>query len=89
MKTLIAVLLAMPFLQGCNQQPQNGHFQIIAGTYEEVDVGVSGNGSSTQHHGIFKLDTRTGTAWEYFDATVATTNGALGASGWKEIKDLK
>jgi hypothetical protein len=97
MRKLIVILLAVPLLQGCNQQ-RPGRFQIVAGTYdEEVNTdnptseehGILRYGYTTQKQGIFKIDTQTGRTWMYSDVNNLTTNRTNpGADGWKEIKDL-
>jgi hypothetical protein len=88
MRNLIAVLLIVPFLQGCNQQPPTGRFQIVAGTYEETDFNASTGDSSGVHHEIFKIDTETGKTWIYLAGASTTTNGVSTVIGWIEIKDL-
>jgi hypothetical protein len=91
MRQLILLLLVMPFLQGCNEQPAAGRFQITAGIYESYELSdlTMVNGSSGQHHAIFKIDTQTGKSWIYLDAALKTTNGVSSSlNGWIEIKDL-
>lgn len=87
MRKIMTLLLFAPLLQGCNQQAPTARFQIIAGTYDEV-VNSGGVGSSSQEHGIFKIDTQTGKTWVYIDAITLKTNGASITEGWREIKDV-
>lgn len=95
MKKLVAVLFAVPILQGCNQQI--GRYQIVVGTYDEVVTtegaqvvqnSTDGVSSSEQNHGVFKIDTQTGQTWIYKDALDIKTNGATEEEGWREIKGL-
>ena len=89
MRKLIALLFMASFIQGCGQKAQDGRFQIVAGTYDEI-VNNAGStiGSSSQQHGVFKIDTQTGRTWVYLDATGLMTNGASITEGWREIKDV-
>jgi hypothetical protein len=89
MRKLILILLAVPLIQGCDQQRQTARFQIIEGTYDEIlNNDIAKSSSSSQQHGIFKIDTQTGRTWLYLDATDVTTNGVSVEDGWREIKDL-
>ena len=89
MRKLIVLLLLAPLLQGCNQKSTTGRFQIVAGTYDEIlNNPVDKSSSSSQEHGIFKIDTQTGRTWIYLDATDLATNGASITEGWREIKDI-
>ena len=74
-------------LQGCNQQAPTGRFQLVAGTYDEI-IGSGGASSTSQMHGIFRIDTQTGKAWVYMDANTVMTNGLSSMEGWREIKDV-
>jgi hypothetical protein len=95
MKKIILILIASPFLQGCNQQ--TGRYQIVVGTYDEVVTteglpvvrnNSSNISSSEQNHGVFKIDTQTGQTWIYKDALDIKTNGATEEEGWREINGL-
>jgi hypothetical protein len=87
MKKMMTLLLLMPMLQGCNQQAPTGRFQIVAGTYDEI-VNSGGANSTSQMHGIFKIDTQTGNAWVYIDANAIIANGVSSTEGWREIKNM-
>jgi hypothetical protein len=89
MKTLIALLLITPFLQGCGQKPQTGRYQIITGTYESLVIPNNNinNSGPVSSHGIFKIDTETGRTWDYYSGVVVGTNGLPAiVDGWREIK---
>jgi hypothetical protein len=86
MKKLIVLFLATLLLQGCDRHTQSGRFQIVPGTYDEiVNYEIGKNSTSSQRQGIFKIDTQTGQAWIYLDATDLTTNGWSTTEGWREI----
>jgi hypothetical protein len=57
----------------------NGRFQIMQGTFEQIDDG----GLKVEHKAIFKIDSVTGRVWQLVNFT-----GKQTAIGWVEITDV-
>ena len=91
MRKKMMLCLLVPFLQGCNQDPPTGRFQIIAGTYDDDYINITTSPPeeiNKLHHGIFKVDTQTGQVWEYHESTTVTnqSNGTTRSLEWNELK---